>query len=312
MFVYASFYGMIKKQEQKSNKTAFIRVHKIPSSLDEVFAHLSVPQKIVADSWFKENSQRLKTLGEKRRCCSYDGSWLDEMSCDGKHFVIGGYRTNYKYFQDVAESIKDEFVFKQEIREKAQKRFYSILKQHGVSRKRCTLVGAHMRRGDFATPDKHEFGHSAAKVEYLVDAVRLYENIYYFENWSNDALNSTDTAKIDLAMNAFKKVGNDCLVFLIIGNDHDWNLKATKKIELLMPRRTKVIAIDQKGFDAATDMSIMKLCDNMIISAGTYSFWCGFFSPGMVTYQKEYARYGSSHFKEYEPETYFPRHWIAL
>lgn len=299
MFVYASFFGQLMRFNTRANKTAFIRVSGRPSSLDGIFEDLSIPQKAYPQDWFKRRN--FTTVGEKYGCCSYDSSGLEKMQCDSKNLYITGYRSNYQYFAGYEEQIKKEFTFKPRIRDMCYQRFNQTLNDNNMDYMNCITVGVHLRRGDFARNDKMNFGHMPAKFDYLQRAVRYFETLTYINS------DNTIPALLD------PTIKNDsCLAFLIFGNDFAWNINASLNLELLNPRATRLIVMDHTKSEPALDLCMMSLCEHQIISAGTFSWWAGFFSRGIVVHQKEFARVGSMHYKEYNPDQYFPKHWIAL
>ncbi len=59
----------------------------------------------------------------------------------------------------------------------------------------CTLVGIHARRGDFAYPDKRDFGHEPADSSYINNAIeyfrRRYEQITNCKNKVNQFISGS-------------------------------------------------------------------------------------------------------------------------
>lgn len=290
MFAYASFYGLVTQYASKSpKKTPFVRAWRIPSELDVVFEKISLPQTVLNDSWF--DGRNVTNLGE-RACCLYDNSSYNKMEiCDGYDIHVTGYRQSYKYFSHVFEDIRREFTFKKSIIEKATTMIQRGFTEKKLSQDDCVRVGVHLRRGDFASADKQDFGHSPARIDYLQRAVTFFETQLYSGNVSKKAT---------------------CIAFLVFGNEKEWNFNATQSLKLQRPNQTHFLLFDANLSDASTDLCALSMCDHALTSAGTFSWWAGFFSRGIVTYQKEYARVNSSLIKQYVREDFFPPSWVPL
>lgn len=299
MFVYASFYGQIKRYNLHANKKAFIRVLNLPSSLDTVFGSLSIPQRIYPDSWFQNRSFVL--YPEKNGCCTFDSSGLENITCDGVNISVGGYRDNYQYFADYTQDIKREFTFIPRIQQQCEKIYNETLTQKGLKNKNCTTIGVHLRRGDFTGWRQVKHGHLAAQLDYLQRAIRYFEELTY-----------NNRSKVITSLWSIIDKNKKCLIFLIFGDNYEWNVNATQEIDLLNPSQSHLILMHWAKSEPAIDMCMMGLCDHAIISTGTFSWWVGFFSKGIVIHQKDFAKVNSTHWLEYNPDEYFPKRWIPL
>lgn len=291
MFVYASFYGMAKSQEKLgANKTYFFHVDESPTDLDNIFENLTLPQRVVENSWFSpRNFTKLKEIS----CCKYDKKGLENMACDGQNFYIKGYRSSFVYFKNFEDEIRREFKFNSSLAEKCEKSVNEVFEDYGLQRNNCVTVGVHLRRGDMVPEDPNDtsFYYVPAKTKYLKKVVRFHESLLSVHN--------------DFEQNNETK---NCLVFLIFGDDPDWNAKAIKKVNLLRPESTHLLLMDRHS-TPAVDLCAMTLCDHFSLSVGTFGWWGGFFSRGIVTYQKQFA---AALTPDFEPKEYFLPHWIPL
>ncbi|ELT93801.1 hypothetical protein CAPTEDRAFT_49636, partial [Capitella teleta] len=57
------------------------------------------------------------------------------------------------------------------------------------------------------------------------------------------------------------------------------------------------------------DLAMLAACDHVISSTGTFSFWAGWLSKGVVLYYKNFPRKGSPLDKVFQPADAFPEYW---
>lgn len=285
MSTYATLYGLVKYQESVgANKTYFLRVERVSNTAEDIFENLTLPQRIVPKEWVWSNKFRYI---DTNVCCRYR---FTNMSCDGKNFMVHPYSQSYKYYLEYFDEIKREFTFKSKIRKKSRELIESSLASIGLNRNQSIIVGVHMRRGDFTYKHKMAYGHSPATVDYLERAANFFE-LWFYKNSTN---------------------AQQHLIFLVFGNDYDWNLNSTRQVQLLNPNRTHWIVVNHRDSSSAIDMCTIQLCDHAAISTGSYGWWSAAINKGMVTYQKEYAMPNTKHYKEYEPKDHILPHWIPL
>jgi len=60
------------------------------------------------------------------------------------------------------------------------------------------------------------------------------------------------------------------------------------------------------------DMAIASLCDHGIITVGTYGWWVGWFTGGVVVTQKNFPTPGSPLLQKLNRQEYYKPEWIAL
>ena len=67
------------------------------------------------------------------------------------------------------------------------------------------------------------------------------------------------------------------------------------------------------GTESATvDLAVLAGCDHFIMSMGTYSWWAGWLTGGIVVYYRHPAREGSRYSKIFNHADFFPPHWVPL
>ena len=66
------------------------------------------------------------------------------------------------------------------------------------------------------------------------------------------------------------------------------------------------------GRSAAVDLAIASLCDHAIITAGSFSWWAGWFANGVTITNRDVSRPGSALSKRIRREDYYKPDWVAL
>jgi galactoside 2-L-fucosyltransferase 1/2 len=123
---------------------------------------------------------------------------------------------------------------------------------------KCTLIGVHVRRGDFTYPSKHKHGHEPANETYIHTAMTHFRT-------------------------TFKS--HACIRFLIVGNDLSWNIDNI--------HQTSDVVFLKPSPNAAVDLCVLASCQHTIATTGSFSWWAAFLANGNATFQRHYARKGS-------------------
>ena len=158
-------------------------------------------------------------------------------------------------------TIKPKYVFK------ATK----FLRSH-VPAKR-TLVGVHVRRGDFLQDNPQAKGNTVASKHYIRKAMgyfrKLYSNALFIVVSDGKAWCRTNVAGKDVIFSIFK--------------------------------------------EPVLDMAILSLCNHTLITSGTFGWWDRWLSGGTVVYWKGFPRPGSFIEENvlFKGE-YYPPHWIGI
>ena len=67
-----------------------------------------------------------------------------------------------------------------------------------------------------------------------------------------------------------------------------------------------------RGHSAANDLAIASLCDHAIITIGSFSWWAGWLTNGVVITNKDVPRPGSTLTRRLHREDYYKPEWVAL
>jgi hypothetical protein len=82
---------------------------------------------------------------------------------------------SYKYFENNFNELRaTEFRFRDNVLQKCDETMKQI--RANIDIVDCILVGIHARRGDFAYPEKREFGHEPADSDYINKAIDYFRN----------------------------------------------------------------------------------------------------------------------------------------
>lgn len=109
-----------------------------------------------------------------KRGCAHD---ISLMNLDSRTNVkLLGYLQSWKYFSEVEAEIRANYVFKDNVREKADKFFATL--PHSWQGGRVTRVGIHVRRGDMTEGYYVRYGYITAPSDYFVKAMDYYRRNY--------------------------------------------------------------------------------------------------------------------------------------
>lgn len=119
------------------------------------------------------DSSRIVTRVEQKPS-SYD---LELVNFTNAHDVrLVSYLGSYMYFDKYSSELRKQFLFQDNIQSEANKTMEGILNRLKIiSRQQVTLIGVHVRRGDYV---KNNEGYLPATREYLYQAVEWYELRY--------------------------------------------------------------------------------------------------------------------------------------
>lgn len=133
-------------------------------------------------------------------------------------------------------------------------------------------VAVHVRRGDVISEKNRKYGYTVA------DAVYYKHAMDYFQQRRSK------------------------IVFIVCSENIAW-----AKENIL---GDNVVYSDQT--DPAVDLAIMSLCDDTIISVGSYSWWAGWLVNGTTIYYEKWPRSLSILEYHVDKRQYFPPHWIPM
>ena len=194
-------------------------------------------------------------------------SWRRSKIYLSYNLTLEGYFQAWDFFQNTSDDIRHAFKVKPEYLTMAE----SFLKRHTPVVK--TLIGIHVRRGDFLTTKDVKRGKVVADRLYIKKAMNFFITKY---------------------PNSF---------FVVVSDDKRWckdNIVGTNVVfsEFELP---------------IIDLAIMSLCDHMIITVGTFSWWAGWLAGGTVVYLKDFPRPGSKlERSQIIREKYYYPDWIGM
>ena len=139
-----------------------------------------------------------------------------------------------------------------------------------------TLVGVHIRRGNMLDELNTKAGFAVATKEYLENAVKFFISKH------------------------FKNV-----IFVVCTDDMEWS-------KVNMPHDVTVHFEENNSREV--DLAVLSSCSHVITTVGTFGWWAGWLSGGLVTYYKWPAMPGSPKRKDYSNDysDYFMQQWIGL
>ncbi|XP_060085025.1 galactoside 2-alpha-L-fucosyltransferase SEC1-like [Ylistrum balloti] len=245
MFQYASVYGI--------SRTNNIEIGLYPD--DELYNIFELIPPTLSDR--KVYSKARQYIGSIRDC-AYDVS--NVRIPQDSNIVHLSFLQSWKYFDDVRNDIRQHFTFKKEIRKQAHDLINTTLLRTQFSiNSKATLVGIHIRRGDYLNKDKRKFGYRVADKEYFKRTMSFFRSKY----------------------------GN--VLFLVFTNPVDddmmWcksNLKGNDVVYMF-------------GNSRGVDLCILTLCDHVITSVGTFGWWAAFLNNGTKTYFRNFVTPGSDY-----------------
>ena len=183
------------------------------------------------------------------------------------NLTLSGYYRVWRYFKDVTDAVRKSLTIKGRFIDKAE----TFLKFKTPSNR--TLVGIHVRRGDFLTEEQQAYGKAVASKKYISTAMT-----YFQERYSNS-------------------------FFVVVSNDKRWckdNLAG------------KDVVVSEYN-EAIIDLAIMTLCNHAIMTSGTFGWWGAWLSGGEVVYWKGFPKPGSKNERDilFRGE-FYPPHWSGI
>lgn len=139
------------------------------------------------------------------------------------------------------------------------------------------LIGVHVRREDMLNIAEQKVGRKVAPPDYF-----------------------------RRAMTYFRDKFSDAVSFVVVSSSPDWfRTKVSNSSEVVHLKRSQ---------SAAVDMEVLSRMDHLIVSVGTFSWWCAYKNNGTVVYYKDFYVPGSRYGQQLENNAadYFLPQWIPL
>ncbi|KAJ8318969.1 hypothetical protein KUTeg_004060 [Tegillarca granosa] len=159
MFQYASSYGVA----MLNNMSVIVGAD------DELTMIFELQADIRKD---KTMCMTTKILRE-RWACAFDNKLLHLNKTE--NYTLGRWLQSWKYFINVEDKLREQFVFKDHIQDQSTKIIQTILSKRGLNRTNVTLVGIHVRRGDKLNTNR---GDQVASKGYIEKAIKHYQSVY--------------------------------------------------------------------------------------------------------------------------------------
>ena len=195
-------------------------------------------------------------------------SLIKETKFASHNWTLNGYFQSWKYFVNVTDLVRSAFRIKSAYLDKAEV-FIRTIKQHSEER---TIIGIHVRRGDFLRAGCQKKGCTVADSFYIKKAIQHYRAVFRYA------------------------------YFVVLSDDMRWSKANIKGPDVTFSIFREPIL----------DMALMSLCDHMIITSGSFSWWGGWLSGGTVVYLEDYPRPGSDLATRVINENYYPPQWIGM
>ena len=240
---------------------------------DDLVQYFEVPSAVKIESRKICNSF-VKLNAE--HCCVFEPSFMKLKT--NENYKIGVYLQSWKYFAHAQDHVRTELTFKKPIREFASEKVESFRRHHAnihaIESEKPIVVGVHIRRGDLA---------SEAFIK--ADTVLLTPD-EYIRN------------AIDFFLAKFKNV-----IFLVCsdGMEYAKDIMTYRNVTARFAHNTPI-----------QDLAILASCDHVLTTVGSYGWWGGFLSRGIVTYYKNPMREGTFERREYNYDDFFLPDWIGL
>jgi len=218
-----------------------------------------------------------------RRGSAYDRSTRNlfrAMDSQPNHVRLRGYFQSWRYFDNVADRIRQNFVFREYVLTKAKLFLSSVepaaWKESGVD---FIRIGIHVRRGDLIDTRLHDFGYTVATLDYFQSAMQYFARHYYH------------------------------IQFVVCSDDVEWchdNLPAAADIG------SNVNIVFSENQSPNVDLAILALCNHTIMSVGSFGWWAAWLANGTTVYYADWPRPFSKLEYHVNKEDYFPKHWIPM
>lgn len=229
-----------------------------------------IPDTFEPGDVFKINRTTLKLIGEDGAACdkipSYTERWpcsFDDRLTDVPIYQsakFNGYFQSWKYWIQHENSLREAFHFQDKIAERAQKQLRDILNTSKFVSSNSTLVGVHIRRGDYTAKHVNDYGQITPNVSYYENAIQYFEDLY------------------------------PSVFFIVASDDLIWTKQA-------MINRTNVhISVGNSGPE---DMALLSLTHHTIMSVGTFGWWVAWMTRGTTVYYKPVFAPGSLYARDF-------------
>ena len=290
MFQFASSYGIAASKNMNMVILPNCRLLDIFQLKTYIISNYSsIDSAMCSGSKYRVIKEKQNAIFEKRM-----------MEFDpGTNVRLIVYLQSFHYFERYNLELRNQFTFRTEIQIESLSVLFNILRplditcykrtgtltgvrkvdcysnQDRTSSSKFTLIGMHVRRGDWLRHPHPKLGFQTATKEYLHRSVNWYKSRY------------------------------ERLIFIVATNGLNWT-------KTNMPPDTRAVYLE--GHSASVDMATLTLCDHILSTVGTFGWWLGWLAGGDVTYYKWPAREGSEFRKTFDKNftDHFLPQWTGL
>jgi len=273
MFSFAAAIGIGKL----NNLTAIVERS---SPLVETFRILE-PTSIDMDNTMAYTSVDYFEYG--RRGSAYDRNTRNLfriIDSQPNHVRLQGYFQSWRYFDSVADRVRQNFIFHEHILTEANLFLSSVKpaawKENGVG---FIRVGVHVRRADMIESRLSDYGYTVATLDYFHSAMKYFAERYYR------------------------------VQFVICSDNIDWcqnNLPAADDIG------PNVNIVFSENRSPEVDLAILAQCNHTVMSVGSFGWWAAWLANGTTIYYADWPRPFSKLEYHVNKDDYFPKHWIPM
>lgn len=262
MFQYASTYGIARAR----NMTVGIT----PAS--ELFNTFNISSQFLIGKQFCDTAEKVV----ERKPCAYDRGSVHFIRKEKVNYIHKSYLQSWKYFEDVEDEVREQFVFMGDVQDKAHELIKSLTKP--FASKNLTIIAVHIRRGDYKNERNVKYGYNLATGEYLSRAFKYFRDRY------------------------------DPIVFIVFTNPNVEDLKWCK----YHVNGSDVVFAPENPREV--DMCAISMCNHTIMTVGSFGWWGSFLAKGTTIYFSDVAQNNSNLRKDFsfDMSDYFYPGWIGL
>jgi len=196
------------------------------------------------------------------------------------HVRLVGYFQSWRYFDNVADQVHRNFVFREPISTEARSYLLSVKPAAwGKSGAGSVLVGVHVRRGDMTDQRLRDYGYTVATSDYFRSAMR-----YFAERYQH-------------------------VQFVVCSDNIAW---CRGYLPTTVDIGSNVNIVFSENRSPEVDLAILAYCNHTIMSVGTFSWWAAWLANGTTIYYADWPRPFSKLEYHVNKEDYFPKHWIPM
>lgn len=257
-----------------ANRSNLVGVWPQDSILRSVF-------KITSLAVTSEELQRDRRTVQEQLASAYDGN-LESLSTINADVKVIGFLQSWRYFAAISRDIRREFRFQDSLASGAQSALHQLAVDRstndGTRSGQLVFVGVHIRRADLLSGHNVNSGYTVADEAYLKRAVEYLQK----------QLSSSATSRI---------------VYVVCSDEITW-------AKTNFPRRLDVVF--SEGRTTEQDLALLAACNHTIMTVGTFGWWAGYLSEGMVIYYGTLPNPNTRIGRLFVKDDFFPPEWVAL